>query len=267
MKRDEHEPESGMAKGVRIGVGLAVLAGCVFGGAELWRLAKESERFALRKLEASGLERVAQASLQAKLAPFMGENLLVLDLDAVASSLESLSWVDRVELSRRLPDGLRIDVTEHEAVALVSLGELYDVDAAGEIFRAHLPDEPVDLPVITGVSRESWERGALEAGARVRGALDLVALWPKVLGAKAALPAEIDVGAVGLVRYRTADGLTVELGPAPWDEALKDAERALLALGAEAETIETLYVGRGRRRGRVTFQPKAPATERETEHE
>ena len=80
-------------------------------------------------------------------------------------------WVRSVEVTRGAPRPLQIEVEEHTPVAIVALGELYVVDADGEPFKRVSAAEALDLPLVTGVDRESAEGDPAGTAVRLREAL------------------------------------------------------------------------------------------------
>jgi cell division protein FtsQ len=50
-------------------------------------------------------------------APFRGAGFLSVDLDNLRAALESIPWVDRARVERSWPNGVRVFITEHVAVA------------------------------------------------------------------------------------------------------------------------------------------------------
>src|SRR5204863_3335133 len=61
-------------------------------------------------------------ALPISVEPWRGTNLVALDLSGIAHAVGVQPWVERVTLSKRLPDGLAIRVTERKAVALFREG-------------------------------------------------------------------------------------------------------------------------------------------------
>jgi cell division septal protein FtsQ len=86
-------------------------------------------------------------------------NNLTFKAKAAADSLSSLPWVEEAHVSRVLPDGLLIAVTEYRPKALVSLGQLYYLDDKGRAFKKLDPGENPDLPIITGFSLDELISG------------------------------------------------------------------------------------------------------------
>jgi cell division protein FtsQ len=69
---------------------------------------------------------------------------------------------------RELPRRLVIDVVERAPMALVALDRLYYVDRRGVIFAALGDDDPLDLPLITGLDAgDAGRRRALREALKV----------------------------------------------------------------------------------------------------
>jgi cell division septal protein FtsQ len=74
--------------------------------------------FSLQRIQVSGNRRARTEEILRAVEPWRSTNLVALDLTAVAHAIGAHPWIDRVTLSKRLPDGLAIRVTEKKAVAL-----------------------------------------------------------------------------------------------------------------------------------------------------
>jgi cell division protein FtsQ len=109
---------------------LLVLAAGIVG---TWRLTSGA-LFALSRIDVRGNLRTRTEEVLAAVEPWRGRNVLALDLAAVAERLEGLPWVERVTLSKRLPDGLAITIGERKPAALWRVSqELWWVDGAGRV--------------------------------------------------------------------------------------------------------------------------------------
>ena len=82
-------------------------------------------------------------------------NLLALKLNELKEAMEKHPWVRSVTMERRLPDTLLIKAEKEEPLALILLEKIYYVNRHGEIFKEVDRTEQIDLPIITGVSKDS----------------------------------------------------------------------------------------------------------------
>src|SRR5439155_1218163 len=120
----------------------------------LYRQTQSDRRFAVRHIEIIGAVHTPRAALHEVVNRYVGLNLFRLDIARVHSDLAALSWINGVEIEKKLPDTLRIRVSERSAVALVeSSGTIRYVDAAGIEFAELSPEVgDADLPLITAAS-------------------------------------------------------------------------------------------------------------------
>lgn len=119
-------------------------------GVWAWRHTQSNERFAVRTIEIDGARHTPRAALDAATRRYVGLNLFRIDIDGVQRDLSGLGWVRRIDIEKKVPDTLRIKITERQPVALVRNGErLMYVDAEGVAFAELSPaagDD--DLPLI-----------------------------------------------------------------------------------------------------------------------
>jgi cell division protein FtsQ len=78
-----------------------------------------SPSFALGRIEVEGNRRIATAWVEQALDPLGGENLLRLSLPAVERAIAANPWLAAVTIDKRLPDRLRLRVSEREPAALL----------------------------------------------------------------------------------------------------------------------------------------------------
>ena len=106
-----------------------------------------------------------------------GDRLLALDTDAIAARVAEHPWVAEARVSRQLPSGLNIEVTERRATAVALLGALYLLDDDGRPFKRATVAEADGLPVITGLERSQYVDHRQPSEAAYREALAIVAAW------------------------------------------------------------------------------------------
>lgn len=160
----------------RIAAGVLIV-GVGLGAA--WQARKyvtESPRFSLKELKISGnkhrnAEQVAQLG-----GLSLGQNVVKLDLEEVRAKLEKDPWIERAVIMRRLPASVAIDVIERDAAAIVALPSgTWLATSQGEVFKKIEADDPIDLPVITGISDADAASDRDSTAQIIRRALDLCA--------------------------------------------------------------------------------------------
>jgi len=127
-----------------------------------YRHTQSNERFAVRTIEVDGVVHTPRAALDKTTQSYVGLNLFQIELARVQKDLSGpgLGWVHRIDIEKKLPDTLRIKITERQPVALVRSGErLLYVDAEGVGFAELSPaagDD--DLPLISDAAGTELQR-------------------------------------------------------------------------------------------------------------
>lgn len=229
-----HGPTVAKALGLTV-----VTAALVWGGMALRTWALVSPRFALETVSFTGLERASRGELVklAGLAP--GQNLWTLDTDALERAMLQHPWVRTVEVTRRFPRGVSVEVAEHAPAALAVLGDLYVLDDEGEPFKRVTPGDGLDLPLVTGLERDDYLSDADRVRGRFREALDVSRAYTRLLPGRTERLSEVRLGDGGLALV-TATGQEVRLGAGETEvklQRLAQVRRELSARGLAAEII------------------------------
>jgi cell division protein FtsQ len=144
---------------------VAFVAGAVWAGRQIVRHVIASPRFAVRQIEVGASTHVSSDEIRQLTGVAVGDRLLAVDPDAVATAVTMHPWILSARVKRQLPSTLVIEVTERHAVASALLGALYLLDGTGHPFKRATFAEADGLPVITGVTRDQYAsvRGTSEA--------------------------------------------------------------------------------------------------------
>ena len=130
---------------------VALVSAVVGGAVWVWQHTQSDARFAVRTIQVDGVVHTPRAALELATSRYKGLNLFKIDIDRVQRDLGGLGWVSRIDIEKKLPDTLRIKITERKPVALVRDGErLMYADEQGVGFAELSPrvgDD--DLPVIS----------------------------------------------------------------------------------------------------------------------
>jgi cell division protein FtsQ len=130
---------------------IALVCAVAGGAVWAWQHTQSDARFAVQTIEVVGVVHTPREALDVATARYKGLNLFKIDIDRVQRDLGGLGWVSRIDIEKKLPDTLRIKITERKPVALVRTGEkLLYVDEQGVGFAELSPrvgDD--DLPVIS----------------------------------------------------------------------------------------------------------------------
>ncbi|HEV7768809.1 MAG TPA: FtsQ-type POTRA domain-containing protein [Thermoanaerobaculia bacterium] len=130
---------------------VALVAAIIGGAVWAYRHTQSNERFAVRTIEIDGAVHTPRVALDLATQRYVGLNLFQIDIERVQGDLGGLGWVRRIDIEKKLPDTLRIKISERVPVALVRTGErLLYVDEEGTAFaelNASVGDG--DLPLIS----------------------------------------------------------------------------------------------------------------------
>jgi len=136
------------ASAVRVLLAMILLAAAAFGLARFFG----GSLFSLRRIQVSGNQRARTEEILRAVEPWRSGNLLALDLSPVARAVGRHPWIERVTLSKTLPDGLAIRVDERRAVALFREGDrLWWLSADGIPIAPYDPrGDPMEYVLVSG---------------------------------------------------------------------------------------------------------------------
>jgi len=119
-----------------------------------------SPRFRVAAVEVEGGDSELARWVRERMAPFVGDNLLVLPLSAVSEHLENHPWIESVEISKLLPDHLRVVIHPRLPEALVEAdGGLFYADGEGRRIAPVAPDaQAPEAPAPAGLSPDGLLR-------------------------------------------------------------------------------------------------------------
>jgi cell division protein FtsQ len=134
---------------------IVLALGVIAAGFWIWQHTQSDSRFAVKEVEITGAKHTPRAALASVTSGYTGTNLFKIDIARVQNDLRGLSWVSRIDIEKKLPNTLRINVTERAPVALVRVGDrIQYVDEQGVTFAELSPEVgDDDLPLITGVGQ------------------------------------------------------------------------------------------------------------------
>jgi len=187
----------------------------------LYNYVTTANRFAIERVELSGLSRVEAAELERLVDDLVGQNILLAPLDVVESRLERHPRVASVEARRVLPNRVIYSVAEREPVALVYTDRFFEIDAAGMVMPGDAYTGLLDLPTITGVSSGDVRAGRVCEDPMVRGALEALGVC-RDLGAEFAQNiSELRASSTGIVIRSLKDDCVLLLGDADYEKRLR----------------------------------------------
>lgn len=201
-----------------IGVGIAAAA------AGLGWLVFVSPVLGVHSVRVDGPPSIGEDRVREEAGLRAGEPLARLDAEGIAERIEELPRVADAEVHRDWPRGVRLEVRERTAVAVVADGGGFrGVDIEGVDFRSY-DERPADVPVITlrGSAADDREE-ALGEAASVVGALD-TALAERVR--------RVEVASTDSIELLLGNGDRVRWGSADESERKSEVLGALLEVPA-----------------------------------
>jgi cell division protein FtsQ len=212
------------------------LALAVAAAAALLRLLGGS--LVLERLQIAGNRRARTEEVLSTLSPWLGRNLLTLDLSPLAARLAAHPWIDRVTISKRFPDGLLIRITERRAVALYREREgLWWLGSDGRPIARYDPrDDRSDYILVSGDRQSLPEAVSLLA--------DLAAAEPEYFAALSEITV-LSEGGFGMMDSIFRAPVRILRNDAPEKiRALLDARTLIETRGWEARTIDLRFADR-----------------------
>ena len=157
---------------------LAIVVGIlIFAG---YRAAASASFFQVRKIEVQGTSRVSADEVQAivrKEAEKTG--VWKADLNGMNMRLETLPWIRTAVVSRVLPDGIRVRITERvpRAVVRTASGRFRWIDDDAVLLGEMLPTDQIPAFFLRGLNEEDPEGARKENRERVAKFLELQQAW------------------------------------------------------------------------------------------
>ncbi|MBU4526002.1 MAG: FtsQ-type POTRA domain-containing protein [Desulfomicrobium sp.] len=150
-------------------LGIAALLVVSFGILFAYRWVTAHEFFALVNLRVEGSQRLSPEEIAELGGVGTGINVLNINIAEVQRRIAASEWVESVGVTRVLPDGLIIEVSEREPAFLTRRdGQLFYADAGGHIIAPVSVDKFISLPLL------ETEEGT-QVGSGIRMLLDEVA--------------------------------------------------------------------------------------------
>lgn len=199
---------------------LAIAAVLLYAMVRVFNLVTHAEEFALERVEIEGARRASPDAILSRLQPYLGRNLLELNLHDVAAVSARDPWTRWASARRVFPDTLRLYIGERQPSATAVIGGVpHVIDTTGYVIRPCGPGMTDDLPVLTGLDGLSDPEliAALERG------VGLVERLRAAAPAWVAEISELDLAQRDRVVVRTVDpGPTLLLDPGRVERNLRE---------------------------------------------
>lgn len=133
--------------------GMLLLAGVSAGFVFAYDYFTQSGHFTVRRIEVQGNQRLTRQAILDRAGIDPDTNILALNLSVARRRLLADPWVAGARIARDIPSGLKITVTEQQALARLQSGDdaEYLLNADGRIFKRADELDRGDWPRITGL--------------------------------------------------------------------------------------------------------------------
>ncbi len=247
----------GLGKPVAI---LLLLGAVVTGGVMAHRFVVQSPHFHVQRVEVSPTVHVTAGEVRrlAKIGP--RTNIFTVPLDRVAARIKRHPWIATAKVLRRMPNAIRIEVTEHEAAAAVLVQgsravetRFYLVTAEGKAFKRASQAELAGLVLITGIDRTEYLQRQQSTRDRIRQAIAVYRRYT----ARAGRPrvGELHMDEVEGVTFYTAQrAVQVRFGRGDMAGKLRRYDRVLAELARRGQRAEAIRLDNQRHPAQVTVR-------------
>jgi cell division protein FtsQ len=233
----------------------AVAAALLWLGDQTLQYAHSAEAFEIREIIIEGNQQLGAIDVRRAAQLQIGSNIFEVSSEGTRNHLLQHPWIEEATVVRRLPGRVRIEIVERKPVALVALDQLYLVSEEGAVFKRLGVDDPVDLPVITGIASERFYD---DLDYRTAILLRSMALLQDYEGAGLAEREPVSEihfeGAHGIELFVGDDGMNVRLGNGQHRQKLRRLRQVLERLEREKTRPSYVYLDNVRSPERVTVR-------------
>ncbi|UCF48817.1 MAG: FtsQ-type POTRA domain-containing protein [Myxococcales bacterium] len=217
--------------------------------------AHTADAFAIREIIIEGNHQLEDIDVRRAARLQIGSNVFEVSSEGTRNHLLQHPWIEEASVVRKLPGRVRIEIVERKPVALVALDQLYLVNDEGAVFKRLGVDDPVDLPVITGIASERFYDDFDYRTAVLLRSMALLQDYEGAGLAKREPVSEIHFeGANGIELFVGDDGMNVRLGNGQHRQKLRRLRQVLQRLAKEKTRPSYVYLDNVRSPERVTVR-------------
>ncbi|MGB5524282.1 MAG: FtsQ-type POTRA domain-containing protein [Polyangiales bacterium] len=244
-----------LRRGGSVALGGLLVVAAIWIGQQTVRYAREADAFAIREIAIEGNHQLEDMDVRRAARLQVGSNIFEISAENARNHLLQHPWVAEARVARKLPGRVRIEIVERKPVALVALDQLYLVSDEGAVFKRLGVDDPVDLPVITGIASERFYDDFEYRKAVLLRSMALLQDYEGAGLAKREAVSEIHFeGANGIELFVGDDGMNVRLGNGQHRQKLRRLRQVLERLIKENTRPSYVYLDNVRSPERVTVR-------------
>ena len=193
----------------------------------------------VRSIKVSGAEHTNARQIAEAAGVDQGDNLLLLSTAEIVRRTETLPWVKRATVDRKLPGTLRVRIVERKPALDLSLGDRrWTIDASGRVLEAGAA--PGSRPVLAGFDAADPSPGERLRSPEALGALAAYRSMPRPLRSRVAA---VFAPTVERISFSLDTGVLVRYGAAERLQAKNEVLAAVLRrLASSGEAATAAYV-------------------------
>jgi len=244
-----------LRRGGRVALGGLLVAAALWLGEQTVRYAHQAEAFAIHEIVIDGNIQLEDIDVRRAARLQIGSNVFEISAENARNHLLQHPWIAEAKVIRKLPGRVRIEIVERKPVALVALDQLYLVSEQGAVFKRLGVDDPVDLPVITGIASERFYDDFEYRKVILLRSMALLHDYEGAGLSKREPVSEIHFeGASGIELFIGDDGMNVRLGNGQHRQKLRRLRQVLERLTKENTRPSYVYLDNVRSPERVTVR-------------
>jgi cell division protein FtsQ len=114
----------------------------------------QSRQFQVRRIEVSGVQQLSRQQVLATAGIGSQSNILSVNLAVTRKRLLAAPWIADARVSRQIPSGLQLHITEERPLALLDMGrdQGFLINADGVVFNRQAPATSDGIPRIEGLT-------------------------------------------------------------------------------------------------------------------
>ena len=155
FKKDPRKTRKKIVGRLVVGFKLVALIAVIMGFSALFMVGyaavTRADYFRTEIIKVHGLSRLTESEILTQAKVSRGDNLLAVNLGLVRKRLLAHPWIATARVAREIPGTIYIEVTEHQALAVLDLGRKFLINTSGRVFKEHSPDDPQGLPLVSGL--------------------------------------------------------------------------------------------------------------------
>ncbi len=163
FKKDHRQARQRIVGRFVVGLKLIALIAVLMGFSALFMVGyaavTHTDYFRTEAVKVRGLSRLTEKAILTQAKVQTGDNLLAVNLGLVRKRLLAHPWIATARVAREIPGTIRIEITEHQALAVLDLGRKFLIDTNGRVFKEYGSDDPQALPLVTGIAYADMSLG------------------------------------------------------------------------------------------------------------